>query len=81
MMLFIIPVFLSCQTGSVSGQIAPGTLSTATSAELEKKRRKLLNGGTAVDSLRVCSVCNVVCNSQEVFHKHLAGKKHAAQVS
>lgn len=74
-------ISLPCQTGSVSGQVTCGTLGTATTAELEKKRRKLLTGGTAVDSVKTCTICNIVCNSQEVFHKHLAGRKHAAQVS
>lgn len=51
----------------------------STSRELEIKRQKLLNGGAAVDSVKVCSICNVVCNSLEAFSKHLAGKGHAAQ--
>lgn len=43
------------------------------------KRQKLLNGGAAVDSVRVCTVCNIACNGQEAFNDHLSGKKHAAQ--
>ncbi|KDO54592.1 hypothetical protein CISIN_1g024438mg [Citrus sinensis] len=50
------------------------------SQELEMKRQKLLNGGAAVDSVRVCTVCNIACNGQEAFNDHLSGKKHAAQV-
>ncbi|KAL9438482.1 hypothetical protein AB3S75_024203 [Citrus x aurantiifolia] len=49
------------------------------SQELEMKRQKLLNGGAAVDSVRVCTVCNIACNGQEAFNDHLSGKKHAAQ--
>lgn len=44
------------------------------------KRQKLLNGGAAVDSVRVCTVCNIACIGQEAFNDHLSGKKHAAQV-
>lgn len=47
---------------------------------LDTKRRKLLEGGTAVEALRICKVCDVVCNSQTVFHYHLAGQKHATMV-
>lgn len=49
------------------------------SQELEMKRQKLLNGGAAVDSVRVCTTCNIACNGQEAFNDHLSGKKHAAQ--
>jgi hypothetical protein len=48
---------------------------------LETKKRKLLDGGAVVDSVRFCTICNVACNSQDVFNKHLAGKKHASQVN
>ncbi|MED6194346.1 hypothetical protein PIB30_027735 [Stylosanthes scabra] len=47
----------------------------------EVKKRKLSNGGAPVDSAKVCTVCNIVCNSQDVYNKHIAGKKHAAQVA
>ncbi|KAI3973461.1 hypothetical protein MKW92_047340 [Papaver armeniacum] len=47
---------------------------------LDTKRRKLLEGGTAVEAVRICKVCDVVCNSQTVFHYHLAGQKHATMV-
>ena len=57
------------------------TSTVAASAELEMKRWNLVKSGTAVDSVRVCTICNVVCNSLEVFNTHMAGKKHAVQVS
>ncbi|MED6121963.1 hypothetical protein PIB30_035201 [Stylosanthes scabra] len=47
----------------------------------EVKKPKLSNGGAPVDSAKVCTVCNIVCNSQDVYNKHIAGKKHAAQVA
>lgn len=53
--------------------------SAAVCEGLETKRQKLVENGTTVSFTRVCTLCNVVCNSQEVFDKHLAGKKHAAQ--
>lgn len=70
------------QMGKVSGQVVQGTPDVpAASKDLETKKRKLVDCSTKSDSSRVCAVCNVVCNSQEVFDKHLSGKKHAAQVS
>ncbi|XP_077209804.1 uncharacterized protein LOC143845376 [Tasmannia lanceolata] len=48
--------------------------------DLETKRQKIMEGGAAANSVRVCAICNVVCNSQIVFNYHLAGQKHAAQV-
>ncbi|TQE00013.1 hypothetical protein C1H46_014391 [Malus baccata] len=55
--------------------------SVAAGAELEIKRRKILRGGSTVDSVRVCTICNITCNSEEVYNKHLYGKKHKAQAS
>lgn len=45
---------------------------------LELKRRKVVDGGAAVEAIRTCTLCNVVCNSDMVFKYHLAGQKHAA---
>ncbi|XP_042499535.1 zinc finger protein 385B-like isoform X2 [Macadamia integrifolia] len=47
---------------------------------LETKRRKLMEGGVAADAVSVCTVCNVVVNSQTVFAYHLAGQKHVNMV-
>ncbi|KAL1288815.1 hypothetical protein HN51_057283 [Arachis hypogaea] len=52
-----------------------------TSVCSEVKKRKLSNGGAPVDSTKICTICNIVCNSQDVYNKHIAGKKHAAQVA
>lgn len=68
---------LETQMSSVQGQVLFG----AVDKDLESKKQKLLSGGAAVDSVRVCTICNVVCNSQEVFNKHLTGKRHADQVN
>ncbi|KAJ8640430.1 hypothetical protein MRB53_017124 [Persea americana] len=57
---------------------APGT---KPEVDLETKKRKLVEVGTSADSLRVCIICNVVCNSETVFKFHLAGQKHAAKVA
>ncbi|KAL3844618.1 hypothetical protein ACJIZ3_002021 [Penstemon smallii] len=46
--------------------------------DLDTKRRKALEGGTAADALRTCTICNVVCNSETVFNYHLVGQRHAA---
>ncbi|KAJ7971047.1 Zinc finger protein like [Quillaja saponaria] len=48
--------------------------------DLETKTRKVLEGGAAAEAVRLCTICNVVCNSELVFNYHLAGQKHAALV-
>ncbi|KAK7340610.1 hypothetical protein VNO77_21318 [Canavalia gladiata] len=54
---------------------------TVESAEdLEKKKRKVLDGGAAAEAVRVCGICNVVCNSETVYNFHLAGQKHTAML-
>ncbi|ONI08797.1 hypothetical protein PRUPE_5G201200 [Prunus persica] len=74
-------ISLPSQTSSVGGQVIFGGSGVAAGVELETKRRKVVNGGAADDSMVVCTICNVVCNSQEVYIKHLAGKRHKAQAS
>lgn len=63
----IVQSYQSSVIGSVSNELVP-------------KKQVVLNGGASADSAKVCTVCNVVCNSQDVYNKHLYGKKHAAQV-
>ncbi|XP_020581434.1 zinc finger protein 346-like isoform X2 [Phalaenopsis equestris] len=45
--------------------------------DLEEKKQKVIEGGVSADAVRVCTVCNVVCNSAKVFAAHLSGEKHA----
>lgn len=52
----------------------------ASKEDLEMKKRKVMEGGAAAAAVRVCTICNVVCNSQKVFNHHLTGQKHAAMV-
>lgn len=51
-----------------------------TGEDLETKKQKLLECGTAADLVKVCTICNVVCNSEMVYNYHLAGQKHATQM-
>ncbi|XWS60475.1 hypothetical protein CRYUN_Cryun07bG0039400 [Craigia yunnanensis] len=67
------------QTGNVGGKMIFGASGVANGQELERKKQKLLNAGAAVDSVRMCTICNVACNSHEAFTKHLSGRRHAAQ--
>ncbi|XP_021286379.1 zinc finger protein 346 isoform X2 [Herrania umbratica] len=67
------------QAGDVGGQMIFEASGVANGQELEKKKQKLLNAGAAVDSVRTCTICNVACNSHEVFSKHLSGRRHASQ--
>ncbi|GFQ01441.1 hypothetical protein PHJA_002288000 [Phtheirospermum japonicum] len=54
--------------------------SSARAEDLETKRRRVLEGGAAAQTVRACHICNVVCNSDTVFSFHLAGQKHASMV-
>ncbi|KAK7304672.1 hypothetical protein VNO77_42557 [Canavalia gladiata] len=70
------PSHASVQSHTNKGKVSVG----AVGKELKSKEQELLNGGATTDSGKVCTLCNVVCTSQDVYNKHLAGKKHAAQV-
>ncbi|KAK1306419.1 hypothetical protein QJS10_CPA10g01946 [Acorus calamus] len=48
--------------------------------DVETKKKKLLESGTSADTIRVCKLCNVVCNSEVVFDQHVMGLKHLAMV-
>ncbi|KAL5987649.1 hypothetical protein ACLOJK_035399 [Asimina triloba] len=61
-------------------QVRKGAPPSEPGEDLETKKCKLMEGGAPADSVRVCEICNVACNSQTVFNYHLAGQKHAAQV-
>jgi len=63
-------------TGTSGGKRKAG----ATKGDLQTKKQKLLEGGTSVQSVKVCSICNVACNGEIAFADHMAGKKHLAQV-
>ncbi|CAL0327698.1 unnamed protein product [Lupinus luteus] len=64
------------QISSTQGQVSTG----AVEKEMESQKREVSNGSATIDSVKICTVCNIVCNSQEVLNKHLAGKKHCGQV-
>lgn len=50
-------------------------------AALETKKQKVIAGGAPPDSVRICTICNIVCNGDKVFAFHLAGEKHAFKVN
>lgn len=62
----------------VSGQKA--RKKAAANEDLETKKRKMLEGGVAAKDVRMCTICNVVCNSEVAFTDHLAGQKHATMM-
>lgn len=74
-------VSLPSETSSVGGQVIYGSTSVVASEELETKRRRVLDSGAKIGFVKICAMCNVTTNSPEVFKKHLAGKRHAAQVN
>ena len=47
--------------------------------DLETKKQRVLQHG-APAGVRICTVCNVVCNSEKAYNDHLAGQKHAVIV-
>lgn len=48
--------------------------------DIETKKQKVVEGGAAADAVKMCTLCNVVCNSQIVFDAHLVGHKHVAML-
>ncbi|KAL9239482.1 hypothetical protein vseg_013799 [Gypsophila vaccaria] len=66
--------------GEMGASVGQGVLGVSSvPANLETKKQKLLEGGTAAQSLRVCTICNVACNGEIVFSEHLVGRRHIAQ--
>ncbi|XP_076924985.1 uncharacterized protein LOC143587626 [Bidens hawaiensis] len=47
--------------------------------DLESKKLRLLQNGAAPEALILCEICNVICNNQDGFQKHVASKKHCAK--
>ncbi|MBA0744096.1 hypothetical protein Gogos_006733 [Gossypium gossypioides] len=68
------------QTGNVGGQLIFGASGVANFHELDRKKQQLLNAEAPVGSIRVCTICNVACNSHDAFVEHLSGRRHVAQV-
>lgn len=54
--------------------------SNASPADLEVKKRRVIEAGAAHGEMKICTACNVVVNSQKVYEFHLAGQKHKANV-
>ncbi|KAF7013914.1 unnamed protein product [Triticum aestivum] len=54
--------------------------SNASPANLEVKKRRVIEAGAAHGEMKICTACNVVVNSQKVYEFHLAGQKHKANV-
>ena len=48
--------------------------------DLETRKYKPIKGGVTVDLMRVCSMCNVVRNTDVVFASHFEGVKHTPKV-
>ena len=55
-------------------------LKKATLEDMQAKRQKIMEAGTAEGAIRTCTICNVVCNSLTVFNFHLGGQKHKDMV-
>ncbi|CAL0314728.1 unnamed protein product [Lupinus luteus] len=76
--------FIGPQVQNDTSKSASGSKSkrktVETPEDLEKKKRKVLEGGAAAEAVRICAVCNVVCNSAIVYEYHLKGQKHAAMM-
>ncbi|KAJ4959902.1 hypothetical protein NE237_019812 [Protea cynaroides] len=68
------------KTVSVQQGKEKGAPSLGPEEDLEIQRRKLMEGGAAANALWLCTICNVMCDSQTVFTDHLAGQKHASNM-
>lgn len=64
----------------LNGQTKKKKKASEKADDMETKKKRVLEGGAAMDAVRTCSICKVVCNSETVFQYHLAGQKHAAMV-
>ncbi|KAJ4804486.1 Zinc finger protein [Rhynchospora pubera] len=53
---------------------------SASKEDLEMKKRKVLESGANGDAVKVCELCNVVCNGPMVFESHCSGQKHKSMV-
>ncbi|GAB2270072.1 hypothetical protein Dimus_004985 [Dionaea muscipula] len=72
----------TCTTGQVGASGEGTAIPVVPDAEkLGRKAQNLVECGSSMYSLRLCTLCNVVCSSEIVFADHLAGKKHAAQAA
>lgn len=62
----------------------PGTekpdLQKAPKMDIEMKKLKVIQGGAAEADVRVCTMCDVVCNSQTMFQSHIDGNKHTSML-
>nr|AFK48577.1 unknown [Medicago truncatula] len=48
--------------------------------DIEAEKRKAVERGAAVNDIKMCTLCNVVCNSQANLNTHLSDHNHAAMV-
>ncbi|XP_010546188.1 PREDICTED: uncharacterized protein LOC104818337 isoform X3 [Tarenaya hassleriana] len=65
---------------TVEPRHASAALAECVDEEVERKKKKFIEGGAEADALRVCGLCKVVCDNQIVFDSHLKGQRHAANV-
>lgn len=71
-----IPIIGPTENPEASKNKIVNTSKKAGEENLETKKRKVVEAGGAADAIRMCTICNVVCNSQTVFNSHLCGQKH-----
>ncbi|PRQ16292.1 putative transcription factor C2H2 family [Rosa chinensis] len=70
---------LPSEMSGAGGQVMCGSTSAVAGEELGTKRRKV--DAAAVGFVKICEMCNVTTHSPDVYKKHLAGKRHAAQAN
>ncbi|KAI3686538.1 hypothetical protein L1987_80217 [Smallanthus sonchifolius] len=68
---------LADSSADAQKMVPPPVASETLVGELENEKHRLIQNGT--ETLIHCDICNVFCNDQEVFQKHVAGKKHSAK--
>lgn len=66
-----------------SSQMEPKPKTKSKSAskdDIETKKRKVLESGAKDDAVKVCNLCNIVCNGPKVFEYHCMGQKHRSMI-
>ncbi|KAL8226612.1 hypothetical protein R6Q57_016444 [Mikania cordata] len=69
---------LGDSSANATKMVPPPVASESLVGELGNKQHGLVQHGVRAESIH-CDLCNVVCYNQEIYQKHVVGKKHSAK--
>ncbi|KAD5507882.1 hypothetical protein E3N88_15585 [Mikania micrantha] len=69
---------LGDSSANATKMVPPPVASESLVGDLGNKRHGLVQHGVRAESIH-CDLCNVVCYNQEIYQKHVVGKKHSAK--